>query len=205
MRRTLTRRESRMAALLILALALCLIYWASVHVWFIAPQHVIDEQMETLRQAQLRYTAVQAQREPLLKQLKQAQASDADDKSLLPGEDPSAVTAGLMQSTADIIAQHGAEGAGCELINRTPMSNTSSDGPNIQVKVSVKLSCAIKPLEAILYDLETARPFLFVEELHVERQDDAPPTGGAGRLNVEMLVTGYMQRSVATTEENEAP
>ncbi|TWI56677.1 general secretion pathway protein M [Pseudomonas duriflava] len=207
MRRTLTPRESRIAALLVLALTLCLVYWAGVHIWFIAPHQAIDEQMETLRQTQLRYQALLAQREPLQEQLEAAQNSQAGNESLLPGDDPSVVAAGLMQHTAEIIEKHRSDGAGCELLNRTPIAGNPGDEPYAQVKVSVNLSCAIQPLEAILYDLETNRPFLFIEELRVERHEDAPSSGGAGRLEVQMLVTGYMQRRTnpVSTEELEQP
>ncbi|MFK4134193.1 MULTISPECIES: type II secretion system protein GspM [Pseudomonas] len=202
MRRSLTPRESRIAALAVLAFALYVLYWICLEWWFVAPQQAMNDEMEQLRQTQRRYAALQAQRDPLQRQLETAQERNAGSDSLLPGDDPSAVAANLMQHTAELIESHKLDGAGCELLNRTPIAGNPGDEPYAQVKVSFNLSCAIEPLEAILYDIENERPFLFVEELRVERHEDAPPKGGAGRLEVQMLVTGYMQRK-AGMDDNE--
>jgi general secretion pathway protein M len=191
----MTPRENRIAVLIVTALAIYVLYWICLEWWFIAPQQAMSDEMEQLRQTQRRYAALQAQREPLQQQLETAQERNAGNDSLLSGDDPSAVAANLMQHAAELIESHKMTGAGCELLNRTPIAGNPGDEPYAQVKVSFNLSCAIEPLEAILYDLENDRPFLFVEELRVERHEDAPAKGGAGRLEVQMLVTGYMQRN----------
>ncbi len=131
MRRPLTSRERRGAALIILVLVLCLAYWLLIDSWFAGPLRDINEQTEQLREQQQR----------------------------LPGEDPSAVAADLMQSIADLISSQANTGGGCELTQRMPITpEQDSAEPYRQVKVSLTLNCAIEPLTAILHALEYQRP-----------------------------------------------
>ncbi|MGY4495278.1 type II secretion system protein GspM [Pseudomonas sp. TE3610] len=195
MRRPLTPRENRIAALAVLAACVCLMYWGALYPWLIAPQLAVRQQMDELRDTQRRYVALLARREPLQAQLAAAQADPAGVDALLPGDDPSAIAAGLMQYTADLVGRHASDGAGCEVLNRTPSAAEPGDERYAQVKVTLNLSCSIEPLEAILYDIETARPYLFVTQLRVEHHADSPIGAGAGRLQVQLLVTGYRHRS----------
>src|SRR5690606_6167374 len=128
----------------------------------------------------------------LKQQLEQARNDPASSTSLLPGEDPSAVAADLMQRIADLINSRASTGAGCSLTQRMPIT-PEQDGaePYRQVKVSLTLECGIEPLTAILHELEYQRPFLFIDEMSVRRDANAPVTGGAGKLVAHLLVRGY--------------
>lgn len=112
----------------------------------------------------------------------------------MPGDDPSAVAADLMQRVADLIGSQANLGGGCKLTQRMPITPEQDDSePYRQVKVSLTLDCAIEPLTAILHALEYQRPFLFVDEMSIRRRPDAPASGGAGKLVVHLLVRGYLQ------------
>jgi general secretion pathway protein M len=194
MRRPLTPRERRGAALIVLALVLCAGYWLLVESWFAGPLRDLNEQAVQLRAQQQRYAGLLAQGDTLREQLQQAQQDPASSSSLLPGEDPSAVAADLMQRVADLIESHADSGAGCALTQRMPIT-PEQDGsePYRQVKVSLTLECGIEPLTAILHELEYQRPFLFVDEMSVRRDANAPLKGGAGKLVAHLLVRGYLQ------------
>lgn len=194
MRRPLTPRERRGAALIVLALVLCAGYWLLVDSWFAGPLRDINEQAEQLREQQQRYAGLLRQGDSLKQQLEQARNDPASSTSLLPGEDPSAVAADLMQRIADLINSHATTGAGCSLTQRMPIT-PEQDGaePYRQVKVSLTLECGIEPLTAILHELEYQRPFLFVDEMSVRRDANAPVKGGAGKLVAHLLVRGYLQ------------
>ncbi|HEX8595803.1 MAG TPA: type II secretion system protein GspM [Pseudomonas sp.] len=194
MRRPLTPRERRGAALVVLALVLCAGYWLLIDSWFAGPLRDINEQTQQLREQQQRYAALLRQGDSLKKQLEQARNDPASSTSLLPGEDPSAVAADLMQRIADLINSHASTGAGCALTQRMPIT-PEQDGaePYRQVKVSLTLECGIEPLTAVLHELEYQRPFLFVDEMSVRRDANAPLTGGAGKLVAHLLVRGYLQ------------
>ena len=194
MRRPLTSRERRGAALLALALVLCAGYWLLIDSWFAGPLRDINAQADQLREQQQRYAGLLSQGDALKQQLEQAKNDPASSTSLLPGEDPSAVAADLMQRVADLISSHATTGGGCALTQRMPIT-PEQDGaePYRQVKVSLTLECAIEPLTAILHELEYQRPFLFVDEMSIRRAADAPLKGGAGKLVAHLLVRGYLQ------------
>jgi general secretion pathway protein M len=194
MRRPLTPRERRGAALIVLALVVCAAYWLLIDSWFAAPLRAMGEQAGQLREQQQRYAGLLQQGDALRQQLQQARNDPASSTSLLPGDDPSAVAADLMQRVADLIKNHAATGGGCALTQRMPIT-PEQDGaePYRQVKVSLTLECAIEPLTAILHALEYQRPFLFVDEMSIRRDANAPASGGAGKLVVHLLVRGYLQ------------
>lgn len=194
MRRPLNVRERRGAALLILALLIYVAWWLLVDSWFATPLADIDQQIDDLRDQQQRYAGLLAQRPALQKQLAAARQDPASRSSLLPGEDPSAVAAQLMQLTVDRVKAHAEQGPGCEVSQRMPITpEQDSAEPWRQVKVSLTLDCAAQPLAQLLHDLEYGQPSLFVDALSVQRASNAPATGGPGRLRVHLLVRGYLQ------------
>jgi len=198
MRRPLNVRERRGAALLILALLIYVAWWLLVDSWFATPLADIDQQIDDLRDQQQRYAGLLAQRPALQKQLAAARQDPASRSSLLPGEDPSAVAAQLMQLTVDRVKAHAEQGPGCEVSQRMPITpEQDSAEPWRQVKVSLTLDCAAQPLAQLLHDLEYGQPSLFVDALSVQRASNAPATGGPGRLRVHLLVRGYLQPASA--------
>ena len=199
MRRPLTPRERRGAALIGLAVVLGAVYWLLIDSWFAGPLRAMSEQAEQLREQQQRYAGVLRQGDSLRQQLEQARQDPASSTSLLPGDDPSAVAADLMQRIADLINSRATVGGGCSLTQRMPITPQQDDSePYRQVKVSLTLNCAIEPLTAIVHELEYQRPFLFVDEMSIRRAPNAPFSGGAGKLVVHLLVRGYLQPARVT-------
>lgn len=194
MRRELTARERRGAALIVLALAVWAAWWLLVQSWFLDPLVEIENQADSLREQQQRYAGALQQREALQQQLQQARRDPASRSSLLPGTDPSAVAADLMQRSLDLVKAHADQGPGCQVTQRMPITpEQNSAEPYRQVKVSLTLECAMEPLTGLLHDLEYGQPFLFVDHVSIRRQTSAPASGGAGRLQVNLLVRGYLQ------------
>jgi general secretion pathway protein M len=198
MRRPLSSRERRGAAIIVLGLVLWAAWWLLVESWFSGPLADIDSQLDDLRQQQQRYAGQLAQRATLQQQLEQARRDPASRSSLLPGEDPSAVAAQLMQHSVDLIKAHADEGPGCELTQRMPITpDQDSAEPYRQVKVSLTLDCAAEPLGHLLHDLEYSQPALFVDSMSIRRATSAAPSGGPGRMRVHLLVRGYLQPAAA--------
>nr|WP_314483092.1 type II secretion system protein GspM [uncultured Pseudomonas sp.] len=194
MRRELTARERRGAALIVLALAVWAGWWLLVQSWFLDPLMTIENQADSLREQQQRYAGVLQQRDALQQQLQQARRDPASRSSLLPGTDPSGVAADLMQRSLDLVKAHAAQEPGCQVTQRMPITpEQNSAEPYRQVKVSLTLECAMEPLTGLLHDLEYGQPFLFVDHLSIRRQTSAPASGGAGRLQVNLLLRGYLQ------------
>ena len=212
MRREFTPRERRGAALIVLTLLLWAAWWLLVQSWFLDPLNDLEEQADTLRAQQQRYAGIVQQRTGLQQQLQAARRDPSSRSSLLPGEDPSAVAADLMQYSLDRVKAHANQGPGCQVTQRMPITPEQDSGePYRQVKVSLTLDCAMEPLANLLHDFEYGQPFLFVDNLSLRRSTSAPASGGAGRLQVHLLLRGYMQRAPTlpnrrpvTTEEPEA-
>lgn len=198
MRRELTPRERRGAALIVLALLLWLGWWLLVQSWFLNPLIDLEEQADALRAQQQRYAGIVQQRASLQQQLQAARGDPASRTSLLPGEDPSAVAADLMQRSLDLVKAHANQGPGCQVTQRMPITpEHDSTEPYRQVKVSLTLECALQPLANLLHDFEYGQPFLFIDNLSLRRATSAPATGGAGRLQVHLLLRGYLQQATA--------
>lgn len=196
MRRELTPRERRGAALIALALVLWAAWWLLVQSWFLDPLSDLQEQADSLRHQQQRYAGALAQRDSLQQQLQAARRDPSSRSSLLPGEDPSAVAADLMQRSLDLVKSHADQGLGCQVTQRMPITpERDSAEPYRQVKVSLTLDCAMEPLVGLLHELEYGQPFLFIDSLSIRRATSAPASGGAGRLQVHLLLRGYLQQA----------
>lgn len=193
--RELSPRERRGAALIVLALVLWAAWWLLVQSWFLDPLNALDEQADALRTQQQRYAAILQQRDGLEQQLQAARRDPSSRTSLLPGEDPSAVAADLMQRSLDLVKAHADQGPGCQVTQRMPITpDRDSAEPYRQVKVSLTLECAMEPLANLLHDFEYGQPFLFIDNLSLRRATSAPASGGAGRLQVHLLLRGYLQQ-----------
>lgn len=201
MRRELTPRERRGAALIVLTLLLWAAWWLLVQSWFLDPLNDLEEQADTLRAQQQRYAGIVQQRIGLQQQLQAARRDPSSRSSLLPGEDPSAVAADLMQYSLDRVKAHANQGPGCQVTQRMPITpEHDSAEPYRQVKVSLTLDCAMEPLANLLHDFEYGQPFLFVDNLSLRRATSAPTSGGAGRLQVHLLLRGYLQQAPTQPE-----
>ncbi|KQQ59416.1 general secretion pathway protein GspM [Pseudomonas sp. Leaf129] len=205
MRREFTPRERRGAAWIALAVLLWLAWYLLVQSWFLDPLAAIEEQADTLRQQQQRYAGVLAERDDLQQRLQAARRDPSSRSSLLPGTDPSAVAADLMQRSLDLVKAHADQGPGCQVTQRMPITPEQDTAePYRQVKVSLTLECALEPLTRLLRDLEYGQPFLFVDNLSVRRTSTAPSVGGAGRLRVHLLLRGYLQPAPVTLAKEPA-
>lgn len=205
MRRELTARERRGAAVIVLALVLWAAWWLLVQSWFLGPLLALNEQADALRVQQQRYASLVQQGDSLRQQLQAARRDPSSRTSLLPGEDASAVAADLMQRSLDLVQAHAEQGPGCEVTQRMPITpEPDSAAPYRQVKVSLTLECAMEPLANLLHTLEYGQPFLFVDNLSLRRATSAPAKGGAGRLQVHLLLRGYLQQAPSAQQPGPA-
>lgn len=193
MRRPLSHIERRVLALAVLALLLWAGWALLVDSWFTTPMAALSEQAQVLQAQQQRYARQLAQGPALHAEIERARQDPANRRSLLPGDDPSAVAADLMQLAVERVKAVASLGPGCEVSQRMPIvPEQDSAQPYRQVKVSLTLSCASEPLLQWLHGIEYGQPSLFVEALNISRASDAPAAGPAGRLKVQLLVRGYL-------------
>jgi general secretion pathway protein M len=193
MGRPLTPRERRVGAWLLVVVMLANFHFLVIQPFFIAPLQEVDAQMDTLREQRQHYQRLLAQGRRVQQAMEKTPGEDSLRNALLEGDDPSVVAAELMQKVAQMIKEHEARGAGCQLTQRMPiLPQGQSAEPFRQVRLSLDLECATEPLETLLQQIESSEPLLFVDELRIRRANNAPPNGGPGRLGVHMLVSGFL-------------
>lgn len=209
MRRTLTPRERRFGAWLLLLALLAMVYVLILAPLVVAPLQAVETEMQTLREQRQHYQRLENQRAALEQTLqaeqgKEGQASAQAD--LLPGDDPSAVAADLMQDVARRIKDNEQRGGGCVLTQRMPIVPQEPVASRFrQVRLSLDLECAIEPLAVLVQDLESGQPLLFVDELNIRRANNASTHSGSGRLTVHLLVSGFLAAAPSITPPSETP
>lgn len=193
MRRPLTARERRIGAWLLLAVLAALLYGLIIQPVLITPWLEVNQQMRDLAERRQHYQRLVQQRDRLQQTSQPTPALQALNAMLLPGGDPSAVVADLMQNVAQQVAGNARRGVGCQLTQRMPIVTQEQGAqPFRQVRLSLDLDCAIEPLTSLLHQLESGEPWLFVDELKIRKTGNALPDAGPGRLSVHMLVSGFM-------------
>ncbi|MGY4494987.1 type II secretion system protein GspM [Pseudomonas sp. TE3610] len=198
MRRIPTARERKILAVGLLALLLWAGWYVLVDSWFAGPYAQLNDEAATLQAQHQRYARLLGQAPALRAALDKARQDPASRRSLLAGNDPSAVAADLMQAVLDKVKAQAGTGPGCEVTQRMPIVPEQDQAqPYRQVKVSLTLACATEPLLRVLQALEYGQPYLFVEALNVQRDANAPGKGGPGKLKVQLLVRGYLTAASA--------
>ncbi|MBT2117506.1 general secretion pathway protein GspM [Dyella sp. LX-66] len=189
-------RDSRIAALLLLLVALVIAYFALLHWWFVAPMLDVNAQMADLRDTQSRFAAAIAEKPQLDKRIAALGQGQATSNAFLPEDDPNAAAAGMMQRVVDVVAAH-AEGGSCEVTQKMPVPNPAThDEPYRKVAVSISLRCDMQPLAAVLHDLEQGTPYLFVNEMSVYRNPvAAQQNNSAPPLEVQFTLCGYVRQA----------
>lgn len=189
-------RERRFAALGLLLLVLVLAYFVLLHWWFVAPLRQVDADMDNLRMTQARYAAAIAQKPALEQRLAALGAGQAASSAFLPEEDPNAASAGLMQRVVDVTGAHAQQG-GCEVTQKMPLpeAQSSSSEPYRKASVSISLRCDIEPLSAVLHELESGTPYLFINDLSIYRNPVASQQNAQAPLEVQFTLSGYVRPS----------
>ena len=197
--RPLTNRERKIAALGLLGLLVWVSWYVLFECLWLGPLRSLDAQAQALREQQRRYASLMLEQPGLQAQLKRSQNDPAQHNSLLPGDDPNAVAADLMQHAVDQVKAQAQRGPGCDITQRMPIAPAEQEQaePYRPVKVSLTLTCAIEPLAALLHALEYGQPSLFIDQLSIRRSSAAPAKGPAGRLEVHLLIRGYLRAPTA--------
>ena len=187
-------RDSRIAAVLLLALALALVYLLLIHWWFVAPLRAVHAQMDDLRDTHSRYAAAIAEKPALEKRIAELGAGQAASAAFLPEADPNAASAGLMQRVVDAVGAHTAGGS-CAVTQKMPLPNPpeDDDSPYRKAAVSISLRCDMEPLVAVLNTLEQGTPYLFVDDLSIYRNPVAAQQGNQPVLEVQFTLSGYVR------------
>ncbi|HEV2679213.1 MAG TPA: type II secretion system protein GspM [Rhodanobacter sp.] len=202
----LSPRDSRIAALGLLLLALLLAYFVLLHWWFVAPLRQVGAQMDELRDTQSRYAAAIAGKSALQQRIAALGAGQAASSAFLPEDDPNAAAAGLMQRVVDAVGAH-TEGGSCTVSQKMPVPNPSggANEPYRKAAVSINLSCDIQPLVGVLQALEQGTPYLFIDDLGIYRNPVAAQQPSAPPLEIQFTLAGYVRPAHGAAAKPVAP
>lgn len=188
--------EQRLVAVVLAVASLLLGYLLLVHWWFTAPLLAINQEVKELRETYQHYQVLLAQRAPLERQLAIIQTQDLAAETLLSGADSGAAGAQLMGLLATYVQESAANGNGCSISNRTPVNGSTENGFSA-VKINVNLDCEAEPLTRLLHRVENSHPVLIIESMTL-RKLDISTVDSRHQLNVELLITGYLQSSLSS-------
>lgn len=189
-------KDGRLLAVILLLIVVICVYVFGVHWWFVSPHIDYYNQMGDLREQQQRYARVIAERTEIEKKLVEVRAYEQGNQAFLAEADANGASAGLItrlrQSQTDQ-----SDPKRCSVVNTSPGFTGNQDEQYMKVIVQARLRCDLESLVAIIYDLENGKPYLFVDELMVYKQQTYVPPGGkrvASPLDVRFNLSGYLRQ-----------
>lgn len=190
-------KDGRFLAVVLLLIVLLLVYLVGIHWWFVAPQMQFRTDMQDLREQQLRFRQAAAQKPEIEKRLAAIHAREQSNQAFLTDTDQNAASAWLIQRLNQAITDHAKDEKRCTSVSQQNY-NAGNDELYKRVTVQARLRCDLEPLAAILYDLENGKPYLFVDQIMIYKQQTYQPPGrakaGTSPLDVRFNLTGYLRQ-----------
>jgi general secretion pathway protein M len=188
------QRNSKMTALLLLAIALILVYLLVFH-WFVLRHGEYAEEIGDLRTQLNRFQTVASQREELQLRLGQVRNSQNDAGLFLEYPSFDEAAAAMSGDIGDLVRTQADES--CQIVSRQPVR------PRVQerfqkVTVNVRMRCDAEDFLDILYGMETGMPLMLVDDLNVirprtRRRTQGQETAAQGALDIRFNVSGYLK------------
>ena len=189
-------KDGRFLAVVILLIVLLLVYLIGIHWWFVAPHLQFRADMQDLRDQQLRFRQAAAQKPEIEKRLTQIRAQEQSNQAFLTDADASAASAWLIQRLTQSISDHAKDEKRCQSVSQQNYAGGEEELYK-RVTVQARLRCDLEPLAAILYDLENGKPYLFVDQIMIYKQQTYQPPGSkvsSSPLDVRFNLTGYLRQ-----------
>ena len=187
-------KDGRLLAVTLLLIVLLAIYMFGVHWWFVAPHLDYYSQMADLREQQQRYSRVISERPAIEKKLAEVRTYEQGNQAFLSESDANAASAGLITRLRQAQTDK-SDPKRCSVISNTPYSGGQEELYK-SVIVQARLRCDLESLAAILYDIESGKPYLFVDQLMIYKQQTYVPPGAkrvASPLDVRFNLSGYLR------------
>jgi len=193
--RRLQPKDGRMLAVILLAIVLLLIYLLGVHWWFVSPHLGYFNEMSDLREQQQRFARIAAERPAIEQRLGEVRSYEQGNQAFLAEADANAASAGLIQRLKQAQTDH-TDARRCSVVSTQSYSG-GQDELYKRITMQARLRCDMESLAAILYDLEKGKPYLFVDQLMIYKQQTYVPPGGkpvASPLDVRFNLSGYLRQ-----------
>ena len=193
---SLSPRDSRIAAIGLLLVALVIGYFVLLHWWFVAPLRQIGSDMVDLRDTHSRFAAAIAEKPALQQRIAALGAGQAASNAFLAEDDPNTAAADLMQRVVDVVGTS-THGGSCVVSQKVPIPNppATPGEPYRKAAVSINLSCDIESLAQVLQALEQGTPYVFIDDLSIYRNPVAAQQSNVAPLEVQFTLSGYVRPS----------
>lgn len=188
----------------ILAVMLVLLILAAV--WRLAIQPAWSawredsEVIETTREAIARFKGVAQSRDALLRSLEVVRSNPALKGALMNASTPTLAAAQLQQQLKATVEAAGGSMVSSQVLDGQP------DGTFVKVRVNVRMTLSVPQLQQVLYELESQRPVLMVDELLIlsrtrsSRSSRRKAVAAKTNLDVRAQLSGYMPAAAGTTQ-----
>ncbi|MBK9653954.1 MAG: hypothetical protein IPO66_00240 [Rhodanobacteraceae bacterium] len=174
--------------------ALAIVYLLLFH-GFITQHLAYAAEISDLKDAELRFRQIAAQRPQIESRLAEVRQFQAGANYFLPEDSFDLAAANLNSLIKQIIADKARDPQRCQLISSQNERPTAPE-PYQRVVVKVRMRCDLDDLTEILYELENATPFLFVIELNLYQQQmfqGGMPQPNLGDMDARFDVYGYIR------------
>jgi general secretion pathway protein M len=193
--RELQPKDGRLLAVILLVIVLLLVYMLGVHSWFVAPHAAYFSEMRDLREQQQTFASIAAERPVIEQGLAQVRSYEQGNQAFLSESDANAASAGLIQRLKQAQTDH-TDARRCSVVSTQSYSGGQEEIYK-RITMQARLRCDMESLAAILYDLENGKPYLFVDQLMIYKQQTYVPPGGkpvASPLDVRFNLSGYLRQ-----------
>jgi len=157
--------------------------------------HAMGQQMEELRDQELRMRMIAMQRPQTEKRLAEVRNLEASNPGFLPENSVELASAGLTQRLESLITIASPDKTACTITQRTPMPATTQEAYQ-RVVVQVRMLCGMGEFSAFLHEVEGGRPQLFVDELNIISRHNFVTEGQPadnGALDISFNLYGYLR------------
>jgi general secretion pathway protein M len=198
--------RDRLLAVVLLVLALFAVYLVGVHWWFTARHVAIWQEMSTLKDQEATFRATSAQRAEIEARLAEVRAFEASNPAFLPETDFDSAAAALSQRLRQIVTQHARNEQSCQIIMNQYAPSTERELFE-RAAIRIRLRCTLEEFQPILYDLESASPVLFIDELQIWKQTGFQQPGSnqvSSYLDIQFTLWGYLRKRLPQAGERGA-
>jgi general secretion pathway protein M len=198
--------RDRLLAVVLLVLAVFAVYLVAVHWWFTARHVAIWQEMAELKEQEAVFRATSAQRPEIEARLAEVRAFEASNPAFLPEMDFDSAAASLSQRLRQIVTQHARNEQSCQIIMNQYAPSTEKELFE-RAAIRVRLRCTLEEFQPILYDLESASPVLFIDELQVWKQTGFQQPGSnqvTSYLDIQFTLWGYLRKRMPQGSERGA-
>ncbi len=182
----LTPNQSKAAALALLALAIVLVISAiALPLWLL--NHRYDVAVDDAATRLERYSRIVGMRDGLQKKAAEVAGLEANHH-FLKSASPALAAAELQEQATMILDRNGGK------LNSIQILPHKDEGAYRQVSVNLQLTAPLSAVKAMLYALESARPYLFVDNFAIRAPYNPAARNDTGiepDMTVQFDLTGY--------------